>query len=156
MSLSVCSWSSTMANRDLRVLERIDQFICNRILIERHRNAAQALRGRHRPIEAGAVLSDDRQCVATFEAERCKGHPRAARPANERRAMSMSAKYPNLFSRMAAFAAHAGMEREQARGNVVEFPLAAAPKRPCADASSRSCAIPAPKEPDQAASEPGV
>ncbi|MNI40686.1 hypothetical protein D3C73_949190 [compost metagenome] len=44
---------------DLGVLQHVDHFLRNRVLVERHGNRAQGLRGHHGHIEAGSVLADN-------------------------------------------------------------------------------------------------
>jgi hypothetical protein len=55
---------------DLGVVEHIGEFRRRSVLVHRHRDAAQRLRRRHRPIEARPVVADDRQVHSTPEAER--------------------------------------------------------------------------------------
>jgi hypothetical protein len=53
---------------DLRVFEHVDHLGGDRVLVHRHRNAAQALRRHHREVQPRAVLADDRQVLAAPEA----------------------------------------------------------------------------------------
>jgi hypothetical protein len=68
-SLSTCSWSSTMAKRIAPSCRTKSHFRGHRILVHRHRHAAQHLRRAHRPVQARAVVADDGQVVAALEAE---------------------------------------------------------------------------------------
>ena len=52
---------------DLGIVEDEGHFGGNRVLVHRHRDAAQALDRDHREVQARAVLSDDRQVVAASE-----------------------------------------------------------------------------------------
>src|SRR4029077_3251830 len=52
--------------------------LLDRVLVERHRHAAQRLRGQHRPVELGAVVADHRGLVPAREAER--GEPQRDQP----------------------------------------------------------------------------
>ena len=52
---------------DLGVLEDVDQLVGDRILIERHRDATDRLRGDHCRIEAWPVLTDQREVLAAAE-----------------------------------------------------------------------------------------
>jgi len=56
--------------RDRRVLDRERHFGRHRVLVERHRDAAQALRSAHRGIDARPVVADQGQVVAALEALR--------------------------------------------------------------------------------------
>ena len=53
----------------LGVIEDIGHLVGDRVLVERHRNAAQCLRCRDRPIEPRPVVADDRDLVAAPETE---------------------------------------------------------------------------------------
>src|SRR5207247_3422910 len=55
-------------DRYLGMVEHIGQFAGDRVLIDRHRNAAEAHRGELREIEARPVLADYRQLGAAPEA----------------------------------------------------------------------------------------
>src|SRR5439155_5898617 len=44
--------------------------LLDRVLVERHRHAAQRLGRGHRPVELGPVVADDRGLVAALETER--------------------------------------------------------------------------------------
>jgi hypothetical protein len=54
----------------LRVVHDELHLLLDRVLIERHGHAAERLRGEHRPVERGAVVTHDRGLVAPREAER--------------------------------------------------------------------------------------
>jgi hypothetical protein len=51
-------------HRDLRVLEHVGELAGDRVLVQRHRHAAERLRGELRPIEPGAVVAQHRELVA--------------------------------------------------------------------------------------------
>ena len=53
----------------LGVLDDVLHLALDRILIDRHRDAAQRLRGHHRPVELRPVVADDRDPIAAREAE---------------------------------------------------------------------------------------
>jgi hypothetical protein len=61
---------------DLGVVQHEDEFGGRRILIHRNRDAAQRLRGRHRPIESRPVVADDRKPHPPLESLR--GEPASA------------------------------------------------------------------------------
>jgi hypothetical protein len=56
-------------DRGLGVIEHVDQLGRDRILVDRHRDAAQRLRRQLREVELWAVVADNRELVATLEAE---------------------------------------------------------------------------------------
>ena len=53
----------------LRVIGDVGQLLLDRVLVERHRHAAEGLRGRHGPVELGPVVADDRRLVPAGEPE---------------------------------------------------------------------------------------
>ena len=53
---------------DLRLLERVDHFLGDRVLVEGDRDSAEALGRGHGPVEPRAVVPDDREAVAAPEA----------------------------------------------------------------------------------------
>ncbi len=55
---------------DLGVVEDEPHLGRGRVLIDRHRDAAERLRRGDRPIEAGPIIADDRELVAAAEAQR--------------------------------------------------------------------------------------
>jgi len=57
-------------DRDLRVLPDVGQLAGDRVLVDRHRDAAERLRGHLGPVKPRPVVADDRQLVASLEAER--------------------------------------------------------------------------------------
>ena len=77
-SLSTCSWFSATAKRALGMVDDVGHLLGHRVLVDRHRHAAQRLRRRHRPVEPRAVVADHDQPVAAAEAQ-------SARPAANRR-----------------------------------------------------------------------
>ena len=54
----------------LRVIDDVGQLFLDRVLVERHRNAAQRLGGGDRPVELRSVVADDGRLVAAREAQR--------------------------------------------------------------------------------------
>src|SRR2546428_3376897 len=54
----------------LRVVDDVLHLFLDGVLVERHRHAAERLRGEHRPVELGAVVADDGDLVAAPEAQR--------------------------------------------------------------------------------------
>ena len=54
----------------LRVVDDVFHLLLAGVLVERHRNAAERLRGEHRPVELGAVVTDDGDLVAAAKAQR--------------------------------------------------------------------------------------
>jgi hypothetical protein len=63
---------------DRRVVQNERELRRRRILVHRHRHAAERLRGGHRPIEPRPVVADDREVHAAREAVR--GEPARERP----------------------------------------------------------------------------
>ena len=55
---------------DLRVVQHEDELGRGRVLVHRHRDAAQRLRRQHRPVEPRPVVADDREVHAALEALR--------------------------------------------------------------------------------------
>ncbi|MNT28637.1 hypothetical protein D3C72_1643380 [compost metagenome] len=53
-------------------MQHVDHFLRNRVLIERHGNRAQRLRGHHGHVQAGTVFTDDGDVHAGLDAERGK------------------------------------------------------------------------------------
>ena len=53
--------------RDRRILDREGHLGRHRVLVERHRDPAKALRRAHRGVDARAVVADDREMVAALE-----------------------------------------------------------------------------------------
>ena len=51
------------------MLDDVGQLLGDRVLVDRHRHAAQRLRRAHRPVEPGPVVADHDQPVAAAEAE---------------------------------------------------------------------------------------
>ena len=66
-SLSTCSWSSASACVIAGVLDRERHLGGHRVLVQRHRDAAQALRRAHRRVDARPVVADQREVVAALE-----------------------------------------------------------------------------------------
>jgi hypothetical protein len=52
------------------VVEDVRHLIGDRILVQRHRHATQALRGCHRPVQAWPIVPHDREIVAARESHR--------------------------------------------------------------------------------------
>src|SRR6516165_6736937 len=59
-------------HRDLGMFQHVDELGGDRVLIHRHRDAAEALRGKLRPIEPRTVVADHREVLAALEAGRRK------------------------------------------------------------------------------------
>ena len=57
-------------DRDLGVVQHKDQLAGDRVLVHRHRGAAEALGRQLRPIEAGPIVANDRELVAAAKAVR--------------------------------------------------------------------------------------
>ena len=55
--------------RDLGMLEHVGHLVGDRVRLDRHRHAAEHLRGRHRPVEPRPVVADDGDLVAALEPE---------------------------------------------------------------------------------------
>ncbi len=55
---------------DVGVVQHVDHFLGHRVLVERHRNAAERLHRGHRPVQARAVVADDREVHPALEAQR--------------------------------------------------------------------------------------
>ena len=62
---------------DLGVVKHIGQLGGDRILVDRHRDAAEALRRELGPIEPRAVVADHRQLVAAAKAMRGKAEAKS-------------------------------------------------------------------------------
>ena len=62
-SLSTCSWSSTMAKRDLGVVDREHELGGRRVLVQRHRDRAERLRRQHRWRTGAAGSRRRRPCA---------------------------------------------------------------------------------------------
>ena len=63
----------------LGVIDDEGQLALDRVLVERHRHAAERLGGHDRPVERRAVVADDRDLVAAGQAEREKAERDQAR-----------------------------------------------------------------------------
>ncbi|MCY1533434.1 hypothetical protein D9M68_687590 [compost metagenome] len=55
---------------DLGVLQHVDHFLGDGVLVERHGNGAQRLRGHHGHVQARTVLADDGHVHAGLDAQR--------------------------------------------------------------------------------------
>ncbi len=62
------------------VVQHEQHFRRHRVLIQRHRHAAQALRGAHHHVEMRAVVADDGEVVAALEAQRRQAARQRAHP----------------------------------------------------------------------------
>ena len=82
-----------------------------RVLVERHRDAAQALRGAHRPVEARPVVADDREVLAALEAL-----PPRAPQASARTSSANCAPGPGLPDAADPSRGSPGARRAPARG----------------------------------------
>ena len=54
---------------DLRILHHVGHFLRHGVLVHHHRNAAKALAGRHRPVQARPVVTHHRQPVPAPETQ---------------------------------------------------------------------------------------
>src|SRR5262249_19117423 len=57
-------------HRHLGMIQHVDELACDRVLVDRHGNSAERLRGKLRPVKARAIVADDRELVATPESRR--------------------------------------------------------------------------------------
>ena len=103
---------------DLRVLEDVDQLVGNRILIERHRDAADRLGGDHRCIEARPVLADQREVLAAAESF-CEQPGGDGLDLVTQRRQLMACQMPRSFSRSAGASGRAAACASSNLGNVV-------------------------------------
>ncbi len=104
--------------RDLRVVQHEDEFGGRRVLVHRHGDAAQRLRGRHRPIESRPVVADDREPHPPLESLR-------GEPAGERAHLGGDLpprpRLPDaevLFAKRGMASANFGVMEQQAREGV--------------------------------------
>ena len=119
-SLSTCSWSSTIAKRDLGVVDREHELGGRRVLVQRHRNRAQRLRGEHRRRTAAAGCR--RSTTRCWP--RCKpGCGQAAGQVAHQRAPAAPSvsvcQMPNSFSRNAGASGRCAAWSSSRRGKVV-------------------------------------
>ncbi len=56
-------------NLDVGIVEHIGHFVRDRVLVQRHRHRAERLRCGHPPVQARAIVADDGELVAPFQAE---------------------------------------------------------------------------------------
>src|SRR6516164_9345898 len=59
-------------NRDLGMIEDIDEFGSDRVLIDRHCDTTQALRSELRPVEPRPIVTDDSEQISAAKSVRCK------------------------------------------------------------------------------------
>ena len=79
----------------LGVLQDIGHLVGDRVLVDRHRNAAQCLRCGDRPIEPRPVVADDRDLVAAPETQRASARRPTPPPLRRPRPSSSSARCRN-------------------------------------------------------------
>ena len=103
---------------DVGVVQHVDHLLGHRVLVERHRDAAQRLRRGHRPVQARAVVADDREVHPALEAER-------GQPAGERAHLLGDLRpgpgLPDaevLLARGRVVAAHLRVVQQQAREHI--------------------------------------
>ena len=108
--------------RDLGIVQHEHEFGGRRVLVHRHRHAAQRLRRGHRPVQARPVVADDREMHAAPEALR--GQPAGER-AHFRRDLAPGPGLPDaeiLFARGRVAAAHVGVVQQET-GKRIQFRL---------------------------------
>ncbi len=103
---------------DLGVVEHVDEFGRGRILVHRHRHAAQHLRSDHRPVQARTIVADDREVHAAEEALRRKTAGERAHVGGDRGPRPRLPDTEVLLARRRAVAAHARMLEQQPRERV--------------------------------------
>ena len=59
-------------NADLRILQHVDHFLRDGVLIERNRNRTERLRGHHGHVQTRAILADNGHVHAGLDAKRCE------------------------------------------------------------------------------------
>ena len=82
---------------DFRILQHVGHVGGRRVLVQRHRHAAQALRGQHGPVQAGTVVADDGQVHAALEADGGQAAGQRAHLVVDLEPRSRSARCPGLF-----------------------------------------------------------
>ena len=100
------------------VLQDVDHFLRDGVLIERNRHGAQCLGRHHRHIELGTVFADHRDVVAALDAKlrQAVGHP-----AHRFMHLAPGERLPDpevLLANRRPIAAHAGMLGQQGRKGV--------------------------------------
>ena len=100
-SLSTCSWSSAIAKRISAFWIGNTISVGDRVLVERHRDAAEALRRAHRGVDARPVVADQRQVLAALEALPPRGRRRARAPRRRSCRQVQVCQMPRSFSRIA-------------------------------------------------------
>ena len=98
----------------LGVFQDIGHLVGDRVLVDRHRNAAQCLCRRDRPIKPRPVVADDRELVAARETEPLRARRPAPRPRPRPGPSSSSARCRNLSRASPAARAAAGHARAAA------------------------------------------
>ena len=102
---------------DFGVVQHIAHVGRRRILVQRDRHPAQALCGRHRPVQARPVVADHRQVHAALEAER--GQAAGQRPHFAATCVqSAVCQMPRSFSRKAGLCGRTCACCNNSRGNV--------------------------------------
>jgi len=105
-------------DRDAGVLDREGHLRGHRVLVERHRNGAQALAGRHGGVEARPVVADEREVLATLQAESAE---RRGDGAHFLRELTPGPRLPDaevLLANGRTLRAHARVVHEQLRERV--------------------------------------
>ena len=98
---------------DFRVVEYVLHLLRDRVLIQRHGNAAEALRGCKRPVQTRPIVADDGEVHAALETARRKS---AGKPAHFIGDLLPGPALPDaqiFFADRNLVAAHAGMLKQQ-------------------------------------------
>jgi hypothetical protein len=115
--LSTCSWSSTIA-KWVGVVEDVVVLLGDRVLVERDGDAAQRLRGGHRPVEPGPVVADDREVHPALEAERGEAAGERAHFLADLRPAPRLPDAEILLANRRMTAAHTGVMLQEARKGI--------------------------------------
>jgi hypothetical protein len=87
---------------DFGVFQHVGHVGGRSVLVQRHRHAAQALRGQHGPVQARPVVADDGQIHAALEAERGQAAGEGAHFVVDLGPVQLC-QMPRYFSRNAGF-----------------------------------------------------
>ena len=103
---------------DLGVVQHVDELGGRRVLVHRHRHAAERLRRDHRPVETRPVVADDREMHAALEALRGEAAGERAHLGGD---LAPRPRLPDaevLLARRRMVRAHAGVVQQQPRKRV--------------------------------------
>ena len=103
---------------DLGVLEHVDHLGGYRVLVKRHRNRAQNLRGHHRAVQMRPVLADDCHMVAAPHAELVKRGRQRARLVGELPPIPGLPDAKVFFPQRRALGARARVMQKQSRKGI--------------------------------------